>query len=676
MRNTFLLLSLFAASPRAVLPPSDPHATPGAAQLYTYLQNLSGQGILSGQLSMLNDSIVTTASSVTSFRDRYVMARDGGKLPALYASNFGDWPMDYQGAIVSTMEGRWKVTGGKSVFMLCWHAVQPDTPSSVGYSGMSRFSAANPYPSWKIDSILKPGTALNIEWFKRLDTTASYLKQLDSAGIPVLWRPFHENNGAFFWWGQQPRFKELWQQMYHYYVDSLHLDNLLWVYSVTYFPEGDPWVDSLYPGDKYVDVLGADIYKGSYGQDYDPWVYTKLLQKGNGKPIGITENGTMPGVPDLKYTQPKWTFFCTWWGYEVDTMWANAYYHPAGFTIQNPDSLYKAVYGDPYTVTQDRIDWGIAPDDHVFLTASCSPSNGGSVVVSPDSNGRYTAGTRVTATAVPASGWDFTAWSGDTAASTSGISFSMAKDFAIQANFRPRLGTNLLINGNFAGGLVGWSFSPWEPSAVATDSAIANEFRTVITGTPSDIYGIQLLQTGIVLDSGATYRLGYTARASSAREVDVAVGQDAGAYAKLLYDTATVGTVSQVHSWTFLDTLPSSNSLRLEFELGKATGTVWLDSIQIAMVSGPTGLRSAGLAGSGPLFLERRGNTVGWALPSPLEEDAQVRLIGLDGTLFAKENLSRGMRTGRILGIGSGQILVVDMRTTTGKRIGSGLLAP
>ena len=331
-RALSILLSLATATLAAAIPPSNPNTSPEARKLLTYLQNLGGQGMLSGQLSMLNE-----ATDDTTSRERYQIARNGGRMPAIYASNLGDWPMDYQDSIVRTIMHKWKKSAGQQVIMLCWHTVQPDAFEDSGYAAMSRFSATSPYPSGKVDSILKPGTALNVEYMKRLTRAGKYLQRLDSAGIPVIWRPYHENNGAFFWWGQQPRFKELWKQMYRYYTDSLHLNNLLWAYSTCGFGEGDKWVDSLYPGHAYVDILGADIYASNFDQNYQPWIYQTLLAKAEGRPIGITENGMMPYVPLLKYTQPKWAFFCTWWGYEVDTMWANAYYHPAGFSIQNPD---------------------------------------------------------------------------------------------------------------------------------------------------------------------------------------------------------------------------------------------------------------------------------------------------------------------------------------------------
>ena len=630
----------------ATLAPVNPNATAGAKQLYTYLQNLGGQGILSGQLSMLNE-----ATDDTTSRERYQMSKNGGKMPAVYASNLGDWPMKYQDSIIHTIEHKWKKANGQLVVMLCWHTVQPDAPEDSGYAAMSHFSATAPYPAAKIDSILKPGTALNIEHMKRLTVAGNYLKQLDSAGIPVIWRPYHENNGAFFWWGQQPRFKELWQQMYDYYTNDLKLNNLLWTYSMCWFGDGDRWIDSLYPGHKYVDVLGADIYAGSYGQDYQPWIYGTLLSKAEGRPIGITENGTMPDVAKLKYTQPKWAFFCTWWGYEVDTMWKNAYYHPAGYSLQNSDALYKSVYGDPYTITRDEIDFGIAPDSHVFLSTGVSPTGSGRVTATPDSNGRYSKGQKLALTAIPADGWVFTGWQGDTASLVNPLPMTLDGDRSIRAQFAARKGTNLLLNGKFSDSLTGWGFSAWEPGAAASTGieGADSTLHIQVTGTGADPWGVQLTQ-GIVLDSSVTYSLSYDVHGDAKSVLTCAVGESSGKYRKLFSQTDTLASSAvRTVTGTFTDTLPSASALRLEFSVGAQKGDLYLDNIKIARISGsdiPSGI--AKLTRSGNWNIQRTAGGLRWSLGQALTSASSIGLYGLDGREVARIVVPAGQTTGSL----------------------------
>lgn len=122
-------------------------------------------------------------------------------------------------------------------------------------------------------------------WKEELDYIADALKELSQNGVIVLWRPFHEMNGYWFWWGGQNKdeFIELWRHMYEYFVNTKKLDNLVWVYS----PNSDFLIKpagNYYPGDDYVDIVGLDKYDGIVLNGY-----SDLLNYG--KPIGLTEFG-------------------------------------------------------------------------------------------------------------------------------------------------------------------------------------------------------------------------------------------------------------------------------------------------------------------------------------------------------------------------------------------------
>lgn len=648
MRRAFTILLILAATAlAAAIPPSNPNTIPEARKLLTYLQNLGGQGMLSGQLSMLNEAI-----DDTTFRERYQIERNGGRMPAIYAANLGDWPMNYQDSIVRTILHKWKKSAGQLVVMLCWHTVQPDAFEDSGYAVMSRFSATSPYPSWKVDSILKPGTALNIEYMKRLTQAGKYLQRLDSAGIPVIWRPYHENNGAFFWWGQQPRFKDLWKQMYRYYTDSLRLNNLLWAYSTCGFGEGDKWVDSLYPGHAYVDILGADIYSSNFDQNYQPWIYQTLLAKAEGRPLGITESGMMPYVPLLKYTQPKWAFFCTWWGFEVDTMWVNAYYHPAGYSLQNSDARYKAVYDDPYTITREQIDFDLKPSARVFLSTGVSPAGSGSVRAVPDSMGRYTKGQNLSVTAIPKPGWVFMGWAGDASGTTNPLPLSLDADRSVRATFAALKGTNLLLNGSFNDSLLGWDFLAWQPGATATTTVEGPDsvFHVDVTGKGADPWGIQILQ-GLRLEKGTTYSFSCQVHGAVGSKISYAVGLADGTYAKIYSGADTLrSTETCTIEATFVDTLPSESSLRLEFNLGAQLGSLWIDNVKIARLTGDdpvVGIATPARRSFRPNLRASRG-TLEWTAAQPLSLPVVLHATSLDGRALGEIALPAGARSGRI----------------------------
>lgn len=96
-------------------------------------------------------------------------------------------------------------------------------------------------------------------WLKRL---GDFLESLE--GLPVIFRPWHENLGSWFWWGGRLCTAEQYQHLYRttwtYLVKARGLTNLLWCYS----PNGDVSPEeymSRYPGDEFVDILGMDSYE-------------------------------------------------------------------------------------------------------------------------------------------------------------------------------------------------------------------------------------------------------------------------------------------------------------------------------------------------------------------------------------------------------------------------------
>jgi len=109
-----------------------------------------------------------------------------------------------------------------------------------------------------INALLDPSSETHVRWLQELDQIADGLQQLKDAGVVVLWRPLHEMNGNWFWWGGKDpaTFIKLWRQMFDYLTKTKGLDNLLWVYS----PGSSGKIAAYYPGDRYVDLAGLDTY--------------------------------------------------------------------------------------------------------------------------------------------------------------------------------------------------------------------------------------------------------------------------------------------------------------------------------------------------------------------------------------------------------------------------------
>ncbi|HYW95945.1 MAG TPA: glycosyl hydrolase, partial [Bacteroidales bacterium] len=212
---------------------SGPDPSPEAVALFRFLQDMSGKKILSGQMwAPWGIDELNYLQNVT------------GKLPAVRGAD-----LITESANDSEIQNlvNWWNRGGIPTLM--WHWGAPGV--GEGYE--------NSKAEIDIDKCFEEGTVEYSEMWRELKLKADHLQVLRDAHVPVLWRPLHELNGSWFWWGKQgpDRFKKLWRTMYDYFVHERGLNNLIWVLCYMDTPDG-AW----YPGDEYVDIAGADTYNG------------------------------------------------------------------------------------------------------------------------------------------------------------------------------------------------------------------------------------------------------------------------------------------------------------------------------------------------------------------------------------------------------------------------------
>ena len=111
------------------------------------------------------------------------------------------------------------------------------------------------------DYILEGGE-YNAQYNAYLDIIAEYALKLQNENVPILFRPFHENSGGWFWWGTSTSadsYRAIWRYMVNY-LQAKGVHNLLYVYSPNGPIDNENDYLSRYPGDAYVDVLGFDYY--------------------------------------------------------------------------------------------------------------------------------------------------------------------------------------------------------------------------------------------------------------------------------------------------------------------------------------------------------------------------------------------------------------------------------
>ncbi|WP_267888489.1 glycoside hydrolase family 26 protein [Streptomyces sp. SBT349] len=212
-----------------------------------------------------------------------------------------------------------------SLVALTWHACPPTGGESCAFEGGVKSTISEE----DFRAIVTEGTDLHREWLARLDSVAPYLQQLEDAGVPVLFRPFHEMNEAWNWWGNRPGpdgSSRLYRMTHDYLAGTKGLDNLIWVWNVQDNPAGG-W-DAYYPGDDHVDVASLDVWYKEFPSQGD---YEQLQAIAGDMPIALAEMGTVPSA-SLLDSQTRWSYFMIWSeqlrGNNSDAEIQATYFHP------------------------------------------------------------------------------------------------------------------------------------------------------------------------------------------------------------------------------------------------------------------------------------------------------------------------------------------------------------
>ena len=292
-RICFGIACCFGVASVLAATPSNTAANQTTRALLDYLTSLpqqTGAKLLSGQQTGLTTSYAASNMTVEYGYSHFVTALSAqtGRQVALIGADYGpvdlnvSFPVDYR-AVNAPLIDHWQKGGLVTVMYTArnpWTGKLANDRSTLGALG----------------ELVTVGTQANAHWRMQLDSLAGGLKELQAAGVTVLFRPLHEINGAWFWWGNNPQrathaadLVAVWRDL-HDYLSRVHgLDNLLWVYNVS--PRsGTTMADelSLYPGDVYVDVVSFDHYNTSFDSRVPP---TYAALKTLGKPIALAEFG-------------------------------------------------------------------------------------------------------------------------------------------------------------------------------------------------------------------------------------------------------------------------------------------------------------------------------------------------------------------------------------------------
>jgi mannan endo-1,4-beta-mannosidase len=284
--------------PREPLP-VDRRATPETRALFVNLRRLAGKAVLFGHQDDL-------AYGVQWFGEpgRSDVKETAGSYPAVYGWDAGGLEAE-QGvnldAVAFARQRGWIAEGYRrgGVITLSWHMRNP-------------VSGGNAWDTTAAVAAILPGGAQHERYEQWLDRFAAYVTSLRAPGrdgaevlVPVIFRPFHETSGGWFWWGARhataDEYRQLWRFTVEYLRDRRGVHNLLWAYSTDVFDSREAYL-ARYPGDAYVDVLGFDDYQSVRAHETRDLFARRLrdvveLAETRGKIPALTETG-VEGVPD------------------------------------------------------------------------------------------------------------------------------------------------------------------------------------------------------------------------------------------------------------------------------------------------------------------------------------------------------------------------------------------
>ena len=290
-----------------------------------------------------------------------------GKYPAIQGFDFGSYCPCYRwdDGVADRMIEWTNEKGG--ICTASWHVNVPTTLASytlgepldfamTTYTQNTDFVTAN---------CMKKGTT-EYEYFQLcMKYLAAELLKLQDAGVPVIFRPFHEaegnggkdGKGAWFWWAKEGAevYKEIWAFLQDTLENEYGLHNLIWEQNLyAWSHDSALW----YSGDDRVDIVAFDKYNTVYNRhdgktsgpnlDAETGIFYKLFGYVDGKKmVAMAENDSIPSLTNMQVEHANWLYFCPWYD-SGDARFVT------GENYQDKDEV-KKLYNSDYCLTLDEL---------------------------------------------------------------------------------------------------------------------------------------------------------------------------------------------------------------------------------------------------------------------------------------------------------------------------------
>ena len=287
---------------------TDPDASNSAKALYAYLQGLTeSDQVLFGHQNDVSHSVGNNDLGDVKDVTGSVSGIFGIDSLALFGSEAGG--TDAASALQNSIDYSKKAAQNGAIVTLSTHMpnftnakIKKNADGTYDFYNCD-FNEAKDLSGDSLKKIL-PGGEKNEVFKAYLDTIAFYANALEKENIPVIFRPFHEDTGGWFWWGSANT-AESYRSLYAYtrdYLESKGVHNMLYVYSPNGPLETEAEYMSRYPGDACVDILAFDYYNdfNTYPAESDTSFFDHLdqtcqvvssLAKQHNKLAAISETG-------------------------------------------------------------------------------------------------------------------------------------------------------------------------------------------------------------------------------------------------------------------------------------------------------------------------------------------------------------------------------------------------
>lgn len=311
--------------------PADPNAQDCVKNVLKYLSDITYDKIITGQ-----------HTQTMAMEELHHIRKVTGHQPALLGFellsyspniNYSDTDEECISEVeenYGTLKRAWEWAEKKGLITFTWHWFSP-----LGGRSKSFFSVNTNFDASKA---IISGTPENKALLSDMDMMAGLLRPFCDKGIPILWRPFHEGDGDWFWWGAKGAevVKKLFRMMYERYTNVHGIHNLIWVWNSQ--------VPECYPGDDVVDIISRDMYPEKHLHTSQSEMYRELLKITDSPKITIIgETGTLPDAKAIHDEKVGWASYMTW-------------SKPFCLTEDFNSSEYlKKLYDSPYAVTKEAL---------------------------------------------------------------------------------------------------------------------------------------------------------------------------------------------------------------------------------------------------------------------------------------------------------------------------------